>query len=111
MTYEQFAKMLTDAYGTDHVAYHAFPVGNVPDLPYIVYEYPNSANFGADNVVYQKGEQFNIWLQTREKDFQAEAMLENLLTENGIYFDKFESFLTSENMYQILYQGEVAIYG
>ena len=109
MTFDDIATMLES---TDlPVAYNAFPVGNVPPLPYIVYSFPNSENFGADNVAYQRGESLRVWLCTKEKDFSTENALESVFNENGIYWDKTESFLQSDSMYMILYEMEIIING
>ena len=107
MTYEDIATMLNST-GLS-VAYNAFPIGSVPPLPYIVYSYPNSENFGADNSVYQKGTQLRIWLCTSEKDFDTEEALESVLDTNKIFYNKTESFEQNDAMYMVLYEMELHI--
>lgn len=92
------------------VAYYAFPEGSVPPLPFIVYYYPNSNNFGADNAVYQKIEALNVELYTEHKDFNTEATVEAALASLG-FWQKSETFITSEQMYEVLYQTEVLVNG
>lgn len=92
------------------VAYYAFPEGAVPALPFIVYYYPNSNNFGADDAVYQKIEALNVELYTKVKDFALEETVEGALASLG-YWEKSETYLTSEEMYEVLYQTEVMING
>lgn len=107
MTYSEIKTMLSST-GLP-VAYNAFPIGSVPQLPYIVYSYPNSENFGADNRVYQKGESLRVWLCTKNKDFTAEALIESAFNSYCLYWDKTESFLQSDDMYMILYEMEILI--
>lgn len=92
------------------VAYYAFPEGAVPALPFIVYYYPNSNNFGADNAVYQQIEALNVELYSKDKDFTLEATVEAALASIG-FWQKSEAFITSEGMYEVLYQTEVLING
>lgn len=107
MTYEEIALMLQST-GLP-VAYNAFPIGSVPALPYIVYSYPNSENFGADNYVYQRADSVRIWLCTAEKDFSTESTLEGVLNSNHVYWDKTESFEQNDAMYMVLYETEIVI--
>lgn len=107
MTYEDIATMLNST-GLS-VAYNAFPIGSVPPLPYIVYSYPNSENFGADNYVYQRADSVRVWLCTSEKDFTTESTLEGVFNTNKVYFDKTESFEQSDAMYMVLYEMEIVI--
>ena len=44
----------------DKVAYHHFPVGAAPELPYIVYLTRGTDNFSADNKVYAEIEDIDI---------------------------------------------------
>lgn len=84
---------------------------SAPALPYIVYYYPNSEDFIADNINYQSINALNIELYTENKDFTTEGILETVLKKYSLGYDKTETFLNSENMYQILYETEVLING
>lgn len=93
------------------VTYLQWNVGAVPALPYICYYYPNSDNFGADNEVYQNINRLYVELYTEEKDFDTEAQVEAVLGQICGFWNKSETFIESENMYQTLYDSEVIING
>lgn len=109
MTYNEVITMLSST--NLPIAYQAFPIGAVPPLPYIVYSYPNSDNFGAENKVYKKGESLRVWLCTKNKDFQTEALIESAFDTYHLYWEKTESFLQSDEMYMVLYEMEILIDG
>lgn len=91
------------------VVYYAWPVGDVPALPYLVYLFPNSDNFGADDLVYKQVEALNVELYTSQKDPAAEAQVEAVLNGAGIFWDKSEAYIDSEHMQQVVYEMEVII--
>lgn len=107
MTAEEIVTML-ESTGFP-VTYLQWPEKAVPALPYICYYFPNSNNFGADNVVYQKINALNVELYTTEKDFAAEELLENALGDASHFWQKSETYLTTEHMYEVLYQTEVIL--
>ena len=84
------------------VAYHHFT--SPPTPPYIVYLFSYSANFGADNKVHGKVNNYQVELYTKTKDPAAEALLEGLFDANDIYWDKTETYIDSEGLYQVLYE-------
>ena len=107
MTYKEVFDMLEE---TDlPVVYHSWPIGNVPELPYIVFLYTNNNDLMADNINYQTIVELNIELYTQNKDFTTEATVESVLNSHNIAFSKEETWLDSEDMYQILYTTEVLI--
>lgn len=87
------------------------PAHPVPPLPYIVWYFPNTDNFAADDRVYSHIEALNIELYTRTKDFATEAAVEAILAANGIVWNRQESWIESEKMYEVLYTTEVIING
>ena len=105
MTDKQVADMIK-ASGLPTV-YYQYNTKNVPPLPYTVYYYPNSDNFGADDKVYTKVNALNIELYTAVKSPAVEAQLEAVLESNGLFWNKTEAFLDSENMYEVLYEMEI----
>lgn len=107
MEYREIQSMI-ESTGLPNV-YHAFPVGAVPDLPYIVYEFPNSDNFSADNSVWQRIELLRIFLCTKNKDHAQEKALETILANNSLFWEKFEDYTESDSMYMIQYDMEVCI--
>ena len=90
--------------------YYSYPEDHAPDLPFIVWYFPNSANFGADDTVYQQIEVLSIELYTENKDFLIESQIEEVLVNLGIW-DKYETYIDDEHMYQVLYQTQVYING
>ena len=93
------------------VTYLQWREGQVPALPYICYYYPNTDNFGADNKVYTNVNRLYVELYTAEKDFETEAQVEAVLGNICGFWNKSETFIESENMYQVLYDSEVIING
>lgn len=91
--------------------YYSFPIGHVPEPPYFAFFYPNSDNFGADNVVYQKINSVSIELYSKTPDFEAETQIESVLDANHIYWEKDSVFLDSEQLYETIYEMEILING
>jgi hypothetical protein len=84
------------------VAYHHFKTP--PEPPYIVYLFSYSSNFGADNKVHGKVNNYQVELYTKTKDPTSEALIEGLFDANEIYWDKTETYIESEGLYQVLYE-------
>lgn len=80
-----------------------------PPLPFVVYYYPDSDNFNADNKSYQRIMSLNIELYTDNKDFDKERIIEDVLSANDIPYRKLETYIQDEHMYQTLYESEVLI--
>ena len=94
-----------------HVTYLQWREGAVPALPYICYYLPQSNNFCADNGVYKGISRLNVELYTAEKEPGTESALESALAGLTGFWNKAETFLDSENMYEVIYDGEVLIDG
>lgn len=69
--------------------------------------YPGSNFFAADGKVYFKVNRLNIALYTDKKDVKLEETVEAVLDRHGIFYDKSEVWIESENQYEVLYQMEV----
>ena len=109
MTYKEIFTMLES---TDlPVVYHAWKIGEVPALPYIVFTFPTNNDFMADNTNYQTIVDLNVELYTENKDFATEAIVEGVLNSNGIVYGKASMYLDSEDMFETLYNMEVIISG
>lgn len=89
------------------VAYDHFTVGDVPLPPYVVYRYPGSDNFKADGRVYLKVDELDVELYTDRKDTEAEGKVEAALDGMGLFYNKTETFISSEKLYMVLYETEV----
>ena len=74
---------------------------------FLVFLYPNSDNFAADGMVYFKVNRLNIELYTDLKDVELEETVEAVLDKHGIFYEKSEVWIESENLYEVLYQMEV----
>lgn len=103
-------KEILEAIGLPY-AYHHFEVGKAPALPMMVFNYPQSDNFSADDTVYVKIENINIVLYTAFKDFAAENKIEAILEQYGLFYNKSEVYIESERAYQITYEMEELIDG
>ena len=87
-------------------AYDHFAEGEGPDPPFICYRCPNSDNFSADGTVYFPITEIDIELYTDKKEPETEKQLEDLLVKSGIFFDKTETWIDSEKLYEVLYSFE-----
>ena len=87
-------------------AYHHFAEGESPEPPFICYLLPGSNNFSADGKVYYKINEVHIELYTDLKDLAVEQQLENVLDEHGIFYNKSETWIESEKLYEVLYTFE-----
>lgn len=84
------------------VAYHHFV--SPPAPPYIVYLFSYSSNFGADNKVHSKAPNYQVELYTQYKEPATEKLIEDLFDANDIYWEKTETHIESEGLYQVLYE-------
>ena len=80
------------------------PNNPIPSPPFITYLVPNSSNFFADNKIYQKINNVDVELYTSKKDLQAEATLESLLDDNELAYEKTETWIESQGLFQIIYE-------
>lgn len=87
-------------------AYHHFAEGESPEPPFICYLLPGSNNFSADGKVYYKINGVHIELYTDLKDLAVEQQLEDVLDEHGIFYNKSETWIESEKLYEVLYTFE-----
>lgn len=88
-------------------AYHHFAEGEAPGTPFICYTLPNSDNFSADGTVYKKITAVSVELYTDKKDLCAEAKVEEALKNNGFFYNKSETWIQSELLYEIIYNFEM----
>lgn len=105
MTAENVTKMLEEM--KLPFAYHHFAEGESPDPPFLVYLYPGADNFAADGVTYFKVNKLHIELYTDYKDIDLEEKVEAVLIGHGLFYDKSEVWISSEKLYEVLYQMEV----
>lgn len=84
------------------VAYRFFKTRQEP--PFIVYLLTDTDNFGADNQVYNKANNYQVELYSDEKDVVREKSLEDLFTSNDFFYEKTETYIESEGLYEVLYE-------
>lgn len=85
-------------------AYDHFAEGESPDPPFICYLLPGSDNFAADGRVYFKMNEVRIELYTDTKDLLVEQQLEDVLDAHEVFYNKSETWIDSEKLYEVLYQ-------
>ena len=90
-------------------AYDHFAEGESPEPPFICYLLPGSNNFSADGKVYFKANEVDIELYTDFKDLTVEQKLEAVLDEHGIFYNKSETWIESEKLYEVLYIFETEV--
>lgn len=104
MTLKELCEALRSINGfSNKVAYRAFPIGKAPKLPFICYLCTNSDNFDADNVVYHVQQIVDIELYTAKKSEDTEQLVEAKLNDIGLVWNKYEEYIDSEEMYEIIY--------
>ena len=84
-------------------AYHHFAEGKSPKPPFLIYYYPRSENFSADGLAYYKIQVIHLELYTDNKNFIEEERIETVLDRHGIFYDKLETYIESEKLYEVLY--------
>lgn len=105
MTYKQIAQMIESM--RLPFTYYSFPDNAAPNPPYIVFNYPENNDLGADNINYVSIDTVNIELYTATKDFDTENQVEAILTQNGFFYEKTETYIRQENLFQITYVSQV----
>lgn len=90
-------------------AYDHFAEGESPQPPFICYLLLGSNNFSADGKVYFKANEVHIELYTDFKDLTVEQKLEAVLDEHGIFYNKSETWIESEKLYEVLYIFETEV--
>lgn len=87
------------------VAYNHFETEQTP--PFITYLIPNTNNFGADNKAYCKINNVRIELYTTKKDLTAEQVLEGALDSADLFYDKTETYIDTEQLFQTIYETSI----
>lgn len=90
-------------------AYDHFAEGEAPNPPFICYLLPESNNFSADGKVYFKANRVHMELYTDFKDVSAELKAEAVLDKHGIFYNKIETWIESEKLYEVLYIFEMEV--
>lgn len=84
-------------------AYDHFAEGEAPEPPFLCYLLPDSRNFPADGRVYHKINEVRLELYTDYKDLEVEARVETVLDSHGIFYEKSETWIESERLFEVLF--------
>lgn len=84
-------------------AYDHFAEGESPEPPFLCYLLPRSRNFSADGKVHHRISEARLELYTDAKDFASEQKAEDALDAAGIFYNKSETWIDSEKLYEVLY--------
>lgn len=84
------------------VAYSQFEEYTEP--PYIIYVGDGNSDIMADDHNYIEVKDFDIILHTNKKDLVSEALIENKLKELYIPYGKYETYIDSEKVFQVVYE-------
>ncbi len=85
------------------VAYNHFLATDNVIPPFITYSNADTDYLRANDINYYEIPEYIIDLATDKKDIEKEQLVENLLNANNIIFDKTETYISSEKIYQIRY--------
>lgn len=88
-------------------AYDHFAEGESPQPPFLCYLLPESRNFAADGRVYHKITEVRLELYTNYKDQSLERSVESVLDAHGIFYEKSETWIESEKLYEVLFTFEM----
>lgn len=105
MTIKEIASMLKEI--DLPFAYDHFAEGESPDPPFLAYLVPSSDNFSADGGAYYKINNLHLELYTDAKSPDLEEKVESVLDSHGLFYNKSEVWISSERLYEVLYQLEV----
>ena len=105
MTYEEIMQMAAETQLP--FAYDHFAEGESPNPPFLVFLFPRTNNFGADDKVSAKSNVLHFELYTDEKRPDIEAMVEAVLDSHSLFYDKNEVWIAEERLYEVLYEMEV----
>lgn len=89
------------------VAYSHFedtPQNPAPKPPFITYQFAYSSDFMADGHNYAEISNFQIELYTSKKDLAAEKLVQDKLKELRLPYNKIETWLDDEKLFQVIYE-------
>lgn len=105
MTYDQIMEIAEETnlpYSYDH-----FAEGESPDPPFLIFMLPNESHFHADGRTYYVTTDLVFELYTDIKDPVLEKRIESILQGHEINYEKSETWIETEKMYEVIYEMEV----
>lgn len=109
MTYQDIKNLIGSLAGLLNVPFSYFQFEKETSPPFLIFNFPESDDFYADNLNYQEISQLDIYYCTDEKDFAGEMAIEAFLKNNGIFYTKQQNYIDTDAMWQTLYSTEVII--
>lgn len=88
-------------------AYDHFAEGEAIKPPFICFLYTGSNNFAADGIAYFKKNVIHIELYTDKKSLKLEKQIETVLDKYGLFYNKSETWIPSERLYEVLFSFEL----
>lgn len=85
------------------VAYDHFVTEDNVSPPFITFRNIENDYLKADNINYHKNPYYIIDLATDIKDIVKEELIETLLDNNELPYEKMEDYIGNERIYQIRY--------
>ena len=107
MTNTEIEQMI-ESFGLEF-EYHHFEEEDAIAPPFVVYFFPESDNFNADNIPYQEITSLRIELYTNRKDREKEEVIQDVLKQNQLPYTRAETFNVSEKMYMVVFETEVCV--
>lgn len=107
MTYQEIYSALCET--NLPVALNRWDMKHIPDLPYIVFTYPQNNDLQADNINYSEIVQLEIGLYSKTKNIALEHSVEAIITEHFGGFFKTSDYAVTDAVQETLYTTEVAI--
>lgn len=92
-------------------AFNHFDAETVPELPFILFDYPETRGANADDCNYKNIVSLDIILCSENKDFNNEITIDNILNGRDIPFYKHTEWIPDEGIYQTTYEMEIVING
>ena len=113
MTYQEFKnkiKSLADSLSVPF-AYYQFEgeKKDLPEPPFLIFNYPESDDFYADNINYQGKTEVELFYCSDEKDFAAEQTIEDFFRSNEMTYTKEQTYIDTSEMWETKYNTEVFI--
>ena len=105
MTYSEIMAMLTET-GLPF-AYDHFAEGESPEPPFLLFLFPGTNNFIADGITYAQITEVSVELYTDEKYPPLEKCLEDVFAAHNQPWDKSETWIEEEKLYEVLYEFSV----
>lgn len=90
-------------------AYYQFDNESAKEPPFICFYYPNDDDLKADNINYSRINQVVVELYTNNKDFELEKTVETVLMSHGLAFTRVETFIDSQQLYEVVFTTEIVI--